>query len=284
MNKTWEVLGLTHGATLEQITYAYRKLAMKLHPDRGGVEADFKRLKAAYEWLLENHEIAEPVIVKSSLDDRTSESPTVNRSATAGFNGYNQWEEREVVELDENIRNGQVGSGFAGYNTDGTTSYRFELGQLLRGDKVKLKLPNFRVHELQLPKRVQPGSVIPAELEGSASWLKGKRQVKIKVGLNPHPIYSVTGLNLTAVVQLPVLQAIERKPITLEHPYLISSLTGAPQQLQLPIPDIIGISPIVFKNYGFDDGSSIGDLLIYTMVELPKNLTEADLKTIRKIF
>lgn len=45
----YKVLGLGPGASEEEVKQAYRKLAMKHHPDRGGDEAEFKRIKQAYE-------------------------------------------------------------------------------------------------------------------------------------------------------------------------------------------------------------------------------------------
>ena len=47
----YEILGLNQGATPEQIKKAYKKKARKKHPDKGGNEADFQELNAAYERL-----------------------------------------------------------------------------------------------------------------------------------------------------------------------------------------------------------------------------------------
>ena len=51
----YEVLGLQKGATAEEIKKAYRRLAMKYHPDRNpdddAAETQFKEVKAAYEVL-----------------------------------------------------------------------------------------------------------------------------------------------------------------------------------------------------------------------------------------
>lgn len=45
-------LGVPGDATAGDITAAYRRLAMKHHPDRGGSEEAFKRVKCAYEALV----------------------------------------------------------------------------------------------------------------------------------------------------------------------------------------------------------------------------------------
>jgi molecular chaperone DnaJ len=47
----YEVLGITKGASADEIKKAFRKEAIKHHPDRGGDEAKFKELNEAYEVL-----------------------------------------------------------------------------------------------------------------------------------------------------------------------------------------------------------------------------------------
>lgn len=47
----YRILGVKRNASLPQIIAAYKKLAHKLHPDRGGDPEDFKRLQNAYEVL-----------------------------------------------------------------------------------------------------------------------------------------------------------------------------------------------------------------------------------------
>jgi len=49
--KLYETLGIAKTATDKEIKKAYRKLAVKHHPDKGGDEAKFKEVSAAYEIL-----------------------------------------------------------------------------------------------------------------------------------------------------------------------------------------------------------------------------------------
>lgn len=45
------ILGVDYSATKEEIKRAYKKLASKHHPDKGGDEAEFKKVQEAYEVL-----------------------------------------------------------------------------------------------------------------------------------------------------------------------------------------------------------------------------------------
>lgn len=48
----YALLGIERGATKRDIRNAYRRMARKLHPDKGGDEASMKALNAAYKRLL----------------------------------------------------------------------------------------------------------------------------------------------------------------------------------------------------------------------------------------
>lgn len=47
----YQTLGLNRGASEEEIKKAYRSMAMKYHPDRGGNEQKFKEIEEAYRFL-----------------------------------------------------------------------------------------------------------------------------------------------------------------------------------------------------------------------------------------
>jgi len=50
-NELYDILGVSRNATIQEIRKAYRKKALKEHPDKGGNEEEFKKLTGAYEIL-----------------------------------------------------------------------------------------------------------------------------------------------------------------------------------------------------------------------------------------
>ena len=50
-DEAWQILDLNVGSTLQQITRRYRELAAKHHPDKGGDQQTFIRIRSAYEVL-----------------------------------------------------------------------------------------------------------------------------------------------------------------------------------------------------------------------------------------
>ena len=52
--KAFEILGIKQGSSPQDIKSAYRKLAMKHHPDKGGDEVKFKEINEAHDILINN--------------------------------------------------------------------------------------------------------------------------------------------------------------------------------------------------------------------------------------
>jgi DnaJ-class molecular chaperone len=59
----WDILNIATSASQEEIKQAFKKLAMKHHPDRGGKSSDFNAVVLAYEKLRKNTIV--PIIVTS---------------------------------------------------------------------------------------------------------------------------------------------------------------------------------------------------------------------------
>lgn len=78
----YELLGVKKDATIDTIAKAYKKAAMKHHPDRGGDEETFKAVKEAYEVLSDPERRAEY--------DRTGQTKQQMTARAAAMEGIAQ--------------------------------------------------------------------------------------------------------------------------------------------------------------------------------------------------
>ena len=49
-----EILDLKPGVSPKKVKSAYRKMAMRTHPDKGGLQKDFEMVKQAYDYLVKH--------------------------------------------------------------------------------------------------------------------------------------------------------------------------------------------------------------------------------------
>ena len=80
----FSLLGLRRTASLEEVRRAYRRLAMRWHPDRNpsaAAESEFKRIKAAYELILDPKRYAQWLKSAAATTRTPSEEPAAQESS-----------------------------------------------------------------------------------------------------------------------------------------------------------------------------------------------------------
>ena len=114
----YEILEVRRDASLEEIKKAYRKLALKYHPDRnpGDKEAEekFKLINEAYQVLSDEE--------KRALYDRYGKAGLENR----GFGGFSQSSYDDIMDFFEQVFGSTFGGGFGRRRSE--RKYPLDLG------------------------------------------------------------------------------------------------------------------------------------------------------------
>lgn len=118
----YQILGLEKGCTVEEVRKAYRKLSLKVHPDKNnapGAEEAFKAVSKAFQCLSDEESRKRYDLVGS--DEITVTRPAA-RHRNHGFNGFYD----EDIDADEIFRNFFFGGGPPVATPFGT--FRFRAG------------------------------------------------------------------------------------------------------------------------------------------------------------
>ena len=268
----YEVLGVNRNASPEEVKRAYRKVALRYHPDKNPgdktAEEKFKEASNAYDVLSDPE--------KRKIYDIRGHAGVHN----AGFQGYTNFEDiftnfgdifgREVF--------GNFGDVFGDvFSRDNPTGF----GQQRRGNlRTKLTIP-FEESILGAEKRIQVNDrtltikIPPAIKDGQSLRLTGQGDLNangqrgsliVKIAVQPHPNFKREDLDLVTQA------AVSFTTAALGGKVRIPTLKG---HIDLKIP--AGTQPeqqLRVRGGGVVDASKRkGDLRVQIKIEIPRSLT-----------
>lgn len=144
----YNLLGVSKGASAEEIKKAYRKLALKYHPDRGGGEESAKKFKE----VNEAYQVLSDPQKKSQYDQfgRTDFSAGGGQNGFGGFGGF------EGMEFDF----GGFGDIFENFFGQAFSQVQAEIrispAQAVLGDKLEINVGGEKIN-FDIPAGVQDG-------------------------------------------------------------------------------------------------------------------------------
>lgn len=211
----YNTLGVADSATAEEIKQAYRRLANKHHPDRGGDTAEFQKIQAAYNVLGDDN-------ARAQYD--AEQRGGGNFHFTVNGNDFGGGMPPHMEEMLRNF-GFSFGHGFANggdpfaqfrqprRNKDTTVELVVSLASTLDAQQKTISIQNTNGErdtvEVQIPRGVRPNSTIKYPGLGDnffGSLPRGDLYIKVLVEGNPQ--FGVDGLDLIKTVDINCIDAI----------------------------------------------------------------------------
>ncbi len=303
----YKELGVEKTASVDEIKKAYRKLALKYHPDRN--PTDRKKAEEKFKKISEAYAVLSDPEKRKQYDNFGSEGFKQQYSQEDIFRGF---------DINEILREMGFGGAFGGEGSFGrggarrrtyTTQRGGSFGDIFgaqygepapqRGEDLEYKLSisleeaftgaekkitlksDGRSHELKV--RIPPGIAPGQKLRLAGKGLPGPYggppgDIYLEIQMLPHPVFTRDSDNLLVEKSIPFSQAV--LGTTIEVP----TLTGESKKVKIP-PGTQNNTRIRMKGFGLPHfkGSGKGDEFVRISIQIPKKLTARQEELIKKL-
>lgn len=258
MNKTpYEILGISKGASSDEIKKAYRKLAIKYHPDKpSGDEERFKEVSDAYDKL------TNPKRKGQSINFNVDDIFEKYYEFTAGWGSFTD----------------QFNKKYGGKGTDVNTKIEISLQDAYNGTKRTLRV-GLDLIEVTIPKGIRDGQKIRIKGKGQRGITSDANgDLIITVSILPHDKFARNENGLYTICEIDLYTAILGGQMTIDVfdkniRYNIPSGTQNANILRIKGKGF----PIFNKENSYDD------LYIKIIVKLPTNLSDYEISLFKQL-
>jgi curved DNA-binding protein len=276
----YSTLGLKRGATADEIKRAYRSLAMKHHPDRGGNEQTFKDISVAYDVLSDPQ--------KRQMFD-AGQDPN-NQRHNRGHEFYQQgpfefhFGGGQGPSMDDIFS--QFGFGFgpghhrARRNRSVNISVELTLSEVINGKELNAEITipggEKKLINIVIPAGLEHGQQVKYQGMGDNTFKEVPAgDLIVNVFIQPHPLFKREGDALVYEHTVSAWDAILGTAINLE------TIDGKNLSITVPAgtqPDTV----LSCRGEGLTNARSKirGPLLIKIKVAIPRNLDPTDIDKI----
>ena len=310
----YKILGVSKDASKEEIKKAYRKLAMKYHPDRNkgdkAAEDKFKQANEAYAVLSDPEKKQQydtygstDFHKKYSQDDifRNSDLGSIFREFGINFGGtgggarpgggspFDSFFSGGMGGSRQSFQSGGCGSGGCGggrpqpsKGPDLNMELPITLHEVLTGTEKQISLGRGNQAtkvSVKVPAGIESGKKLRVSGKGSASPNGGAPgDLFLRINVQPDPLFSREGSNVIVDREIPFSGAVLGSTVAVP--------TLEDKQVNVKVP--IGVQPnakLRLKGLGLPNGplGPRGDILVRLIVAVPKEISEEQKELLDKL-
>jgi curved DNA-binding protein len=239
----YSTLGIPKTATQEEIKRAYRKMAAKHHPDRGGNTAEFQKVEEAYRTLSDESK-------RQQYDNPQSMGGDAFGFNFGGGPGFNPFEDifRQFNQPRQRVY---------------TVNIFVSLEQVSRGDTeaIQIQTPaGPKTFQIKIPKGIEDGQRINYEN------LMSDGVLQIQFRIHRHPKYERRGLDLYSTIEVSMFDLI--LGATMEFKTIYNSTLS----VNIP-PNTKPGSSLRLANHGLEAQNNKGDQYLLISVVIPDKIS-----------
>lgn len=265
MNKTpYEILGVPKGATADEIKKAYRKLAIKYHPDKtGGDEEKFKEVSDAY--------------------DKLTNPKRKSAPGQAGHTDF-EFDINDIFGKYHEFRGGwdsyanQFNKRYGGKAMDIKATISITLQEAYDGCKRSLQI-GLKPVEIRIPKGVREGQKLRIKgygQRGTTDDNNGDLIITVEILSNNKFIRNENGLYVISEVDLYTAILGGQMTIDVFEKKIRYNIPPGTQNAT-----ILRLKEKGFPIFGKDD--KYDDLYIKVIIKLPKDLSEREISLFKEL-
>lgn len=269
MKDYYSILGVSEQSTDDEIKRAYRSLAMKHHPDRGGDSAKFQEIQEAYDVLTNPQKKAEWQAQKNGFHQFGGGHPGGGFHFNFGSGGF------DIHDIFRNFH----GDPFGGFqnrqqkNRDLRVAVEIDLADTLTQQTKHISVKHLngtrQTVTVDIPRGVSPQTQMKYANYGDHSHeTLPPGDLYIEFRIKPHPDFIVEGIDLVRIIKLNCIDAITGTTVN------VKGLDGKEFEWNVPVGTQNG-TKFRIQNEGLWalDQPFRGSLYLVIDIKVPTNLT-----------
>ena len=300
-NKTfYDVLGVQRNASDDEIKKAFRKLAVKYHPDRGGDEKKFKEISEAYDTLSnpDKRKEYDTMLQFGGIPGQGGPGGARTYTYTGGAGGASPWGDIfDSIFRGEGVGGSEWAQNFSGFGGAGSRQPRPRKGSDLslvvdvsaedafRGvtHKVTYRIPSTGEQQsitVSVPAGAVDGGKLRYKRRGEYGENGGERgDLVVTTHVAEHPLFKRKGADVTMELPISVYEAALGCAVDVPTP------GGETLRLKVPAGTQSG-KTFRFKEKGAPDvkrRGRTGALLVKITVQVPTQLSDEEREALEKL-